>query len=151
MTSFVPQAMHKASWVPLKGTMSAQKALQGSKSRDEGVAGRNRKDQYFSDKGSLICPPSKSMILHKKGSRKNWVSGQTCLVGSDDHDVDLKATHRLHHLLKKLRQQHFRGRPRKTHFQVRITNPISRQAKGFPGGNAEHFDTPYTGKQAVYS
>ena len=30
---------------------------------DKGVAERNRRETYFSDDGSLICPPGKSIIF----------------------------------------------------------------------------------------
>ena len=33
---------------------------------DEGVAGRKGREKYFSDKGSLICPPGKSMMFYTK-------------------------------------------------------------------------------------
>ena len=49
--------------------MSAQKALRGVRDGDEGVAGRNGGEQCFPDKGSLICPPGKS-IFHKKETEK---------------------------------------------------------------------------------
>ena len=38
---------------------------------DEGVVRRNGREQCFSDKGSLICPPGKSMSFHKKETEKN--------------------------------------------------------------------------------
>ena len=37
---------------------------------DEAVAGRNRRDQYFPNKGSLICLPGKSMIFYRSGPLK---------------------------------------------------------------------------------
>ena len=36
----------------------------------EGVAGRNGREWCFLDEGSLICPPGKSMIFHKKKKQK---------------------------------------------------------------------------------
>ena len=63
-------------------TVSLYLCSSGSNARDgdEGVAGRNGRDQCFPDEGSLICPPGKSMSFHKKETEKNWVSGQTCLL-----------------------------------------------------------------------
>ena len=43
--SVVPEAMHEASWGPLKGTVSAQKALRGSENETrELLGGRNRRE-----------------------------------------------------------------------------------------------------------
>ena len=39
-------------------------------SGDEGVARRNGSEKSFPNKGSLICPPGKSMILYKKETEK---------------------------------------------------------------------------------
>ena len=61
-TSVVLEAMHEASWGPLEGAVSAQKALQGSESLQDGdkeVPGRNEREKYFPDEGSMICPPGK--------------------------------------------------------------------------------------------
>ena len=38
--------------------------------RDEGVAGRNGREKYFPEEGSLICFPGKSMIFYKKKTEK---------------------------------------------------------------------------------
>ena len=55
----VPKAMHEASWRPLKGPVSAQKALSRVWDGDKGVAGRNGREKCYPDEGSLICPPDK--------------------------------------------------------------------------------------------
>ena len=34
---------------------------------DEGVAGRNGREKYFPDEGSLICLPGKSIIFYLSG------------------------------------------------------------------------------------
>ena len=52
--SIVPDTKHEASRGPLKGTVSPQKALQGSVT-EMVIAGWNWREKYFSDKGSLIC------------------------------------------------------------------------------------------------
>ena len=39
---------------------------------------RWRRGSCFPNKGSLFCPPGKSMIFHIKETEKCWVSGQTC-------------------------------------------------------------------------
>ena len=49
----------------MKGTVSVQKALQGSKMEMKELMG-GTKEKYSPDKGSLVCPPSKSMIFYKK-------------------------------------------------------------------------------------
>ena len=49
--------MHKASQGPLKGAVSAQKAIQGSELEMVGVSWRNGREKRFPDEGSLICPP----------------------------------------------------------------------------------------------
>ena len=76
---------------PLKGAVSAQKALLGLglgkglfeltqrpsrvQDRDKEAAGRNGRGQCFPSKGSLICPPGKPIIFSQKGNRKNsWDS-----------------------------------------------------------------------------
>ena len=38
---------------------------------DEEVAGRNGREYCSPNEGSLICPPGKSMIFHKKETEKN--------------------------------------------------------------------------------
>ena len=67
--SVVPEATHEASRGPEKGTVSAQKALQGSETETRELLGGTE---------SLICPTCKSMIFfYKKETENNWVSGQT--------------------------------------------------------------------------
>ena len=60
-SSVAPEATHKASPGPLKGTVSTQKALRGFDTETRELRGVN---YYFL----------------QKGNRKNWVSGQTCTV-----------------------------------------------------------------------
>ena len=60
--------MHEASRGPLKGVVSAQKALQGSETETRELLGGTEENP---DEGSLICPPGKSMIFHKKETEKN--------------------------------------------------------------------------------
>ena len=47
------------------GAVSAQKALQGSETETK-LGGTEEKSTYFTDKGSFICPPVKSIILFTK-------------------------------------------------------------------------------------
>ncbi len=41
----------------MKGTVLAQKALQGSETETRELLGRNGREKYFPDEGSVICPP----------------------------------------------------------------------------------------------
>ena len=60
--------MFEARWGPLKGAVSAQKALQGLGDRDEGVAGRNGREYCFPNvELSLICHLSKFMNFYLNG------------------------------------------------------------------------------------
>ena len=65
-----PKAMHEASWGPEKGTVSAQKALQGSETETRDLQGKLQ-TTMFPDEESLICPSGKSMIFLKKETVKN--------------------------------------------------------------------------------
>ena len=49
--------------MPLKGAVSAQKALQGSETESRELLGGKKETL---NKGSLICPLGTPMILHKK-------------------------------------------------------------------------------------
>ena len=61
-------------WGPLKGQMSAQKALQSVKDQDEGVVGTSEREQYLPrDKVSLLCPPGKINYIDKKQTEGKWV------------------------------------------------------------------------------
>ena len=62
--------MHEASKGPLKGAVSALKALQGSETETRELLG-GTEENSFPDEGSLICPPGKSMSFHKKETEKN--------------------------------------------------------------------------------
>ena len=57
--------MDEASRGPLKGAVSAQKALQGSETETRDLQGATEENSFFLIRGSLICPPGKSMIFHK--------------------------------------------------------------------------------------
>ena len=59
-----PEAMHKVSRGPF--AMSAQKALQGSETETRELQGGTTENCVSLKKGSLICPPGKSMILFTK-------------------------------------------------------------------------------------
>ena len=50
--------------------MSALKALQGSETETRELLG-GTEENSVPTKGSLICPPSKSMIFHKEETEKN--------------------------------------------------------------------------------
>ena len=50
--------------------MSAQKALQGSDTETRELLGGTTENSVSPDKGSLICPPDKSMIFYKKETDK---------------------------------------------------------------------------------
>ena len=69
--SAVPEVtMHNDSSFPLKSAVSAQRALQGSKTETRELLGGTGEKE--------ICPPGKSMIFHKKETENNWVSCETC-------------------------------------------------------------------------
>ena len=58
--------MHEASRGPLKGTVSAQKALQGSQTETRELQGGTEENSV----STMSCPPGKSMIFHKKETEK---------------------------------------------------------------------------------
>ena len=61
-------------WGPLKGQMSAQKALQSVKDQDEGVVGTSEREQYLPrERGSLIRPAGKINYIDKKQTEGKWV------------------------------------------------------------------------------
>ena len=53
--SVVPEATRKAR--AREGRRVSSKGPSGVQDGDEGVAGRNGREKYFPDEGSLICPP----------------------------------------------------------------------------------------------
>ena len=55
----------------MKGTVSAKKALQGSKREARELKEGTEENNVLTDEGSLICPPGKSVIFEKKANRKN--------------------------------------------------------------------------------
>ena len=55
--------------------MLAQKSPERILDQDEGVAGRNRKEQYPPIEGSLICPQGNVTKFLQKANRNNCVSG----------------------------------------------------------------------------
>ena len=61
--SVVPEATHEASREPETETRE--------------LLGGTEENIVFPIRGSLICPPGKSMTFHKKETEKNRVSGQT--------------------------------------------------------------------------
>ena len=62
--SVVPEAVHQARRGPLKGTVSALKSPSRVQVGDEGVAGRNGGEKYFTDM------EGKLMIFHIEGTEK---------------------------------------------------------------------------------
>ena len=54
----------------LEGRSVSSKSPSRVQDGDKGVAKRNEREKCFPDEGSLICPPGKSMILHKKETEK---------------------------------------------------------------------------------
>ena len=69
---------HRSKIGPLKGVDSAERALQGSDTKRRELLGETKENSILPNKGSLICPPGKSMIpCKKKQQNKNWVSCQT--------------------------------------------------------------------------
>ena len=54
----------------LESAMSAQKALQGFETETRELLGGTTENSVSPDKGSLICPPGKSMIVYKKEKEK---------------------------------------------------------------------------------
>ena len=54
----------------LEGRRVSSKKPSRVQDGDEGVAGRNYREERFSDEESLICPPGKSMIFYKKKTEK---------------------------------------------------------------------------------
>ena len=67
--SVVLEATQEASRGPLKGTVSAQKAPQGSEAETRELLEGTEEEKYFFDEGS--------MTFCEKGAEKNRVSGQT--------------------------------------------------------------------------
>ena len=61
--------MHEASQGPLKGTVSAQKALQGSESETRELQGGTEENTVSAM--ILTCPPGKSMILYQEKTENN--------------------------------------------------------------------------------
>ena len=61
----------------LEGHCASSKSPSRVRDGDEGVAGRNGREYCFPDEGSLICPPGKSMIFHKKETEKNEFVART--------------------------------------------------------------------------
>ena len=63
---------YKVSQRALEGYCVSLKISWRFRDGDEGVAGRNRREKHFPDKGSIICLPIlfKSMILNKKGGNE---------------------------------------------------------------------------------
>ena len=55
----------------LKGAVSAQKALRGSEAETRELLGGTEENSASPMRGSLICPPGKSMIVHKKETEKS--------------------------------------------------------------------------------
>ena len=53
--SVVLEVMHEASPEPLKGAVSAQRALQGSETEARELLGGTKKNSVHPEKGSLIC------------------------------------------------------------------------------------------------
>ena len=54
----------------LKWRFSSSESPSRVRDGDKGVAGRNGREKCFTVKGSLICPPGKSMIFHKEETEK---------------------------------------------------------------------------------
>ena len=63
------QTVAEASRGPLKGTVSAQKALQRSETETRELQGGTEENSVSPMRGSLICPPGKSMIFLQKRNR----------------------------------------------------------------------------------
>ena len=63
--SVVLEVTHKASRGPLKGAVSARKALQGSeRDGNEGVSGRKGREQYkIPHERALLCPTDKCVFF----------------------------------------------------------------------------------------
>ena len=58
-------------WGHLKDAVSAQEALQGSKTETRALLGGMKENNIFPNEGSLICPLGKTKIFYKKQTEKN--------------------------------------------------------------------------------
>ena len=53
--------MFISEWRALEGRRVSSKSPSRVRDGDEGVAGRNKREQRFPNEGSLICPPGNAM------------------------------------------------------------------------------------------
>ena len=94
MSLFGLEATHESIRGPLKGTVSAQKDLQGSETETKELLGGTGERNIIHKEGTLICPSCKSMIFYKKETEKRLVAwpetthrntktGLKSLVGGD--------------------------------------------------------------------
>ena len=44
--------------------------------KDNGIAGRNRREKYFPNKGSLICPQAIQHFFYRKGTERNELAAR---------------------------------------------------------------------------
>ena len=68
---------HRSKIGPLKGVVSAERALQGSDTKRRELLGETKENSILPNKGSLICPPANQWFYARKQQNKNWVSCQT--------------------------------------------------------------------------
>ena len=66
------EATHKARFKALEGHCVSSKSPSNVQNSDEVVAGREEREKYFLDEGSLIHPPGKSMIFYKRKKLSWW-------------------------------------------------------------------------------
>ena len=66
-----PEATHEVSGGPLKGTVSAQKALQGSENKTRELLIGTKENNILPYEGSLICPSKQiNDFFYKKQTAK---------------------------------------------------------------------------------
>ena len=61
-------------WGPIKGAISAQKALQVSETKTTDLLGGTTENNKYRDEGSLICSPGKPKFKKKKSAKKRKLS-----------------------------------------------------------------------------
>ena len=68
--SVVPEAIHKASWWPLKGVVSAEKALQGSKTKTRELLGGMEENSVSSMRGHWFALQANQLFFTEEETEK---------------------------------------------------------------------------------
>ena len=100
--SVVAKQCRGRGWRLFKGAESAQKALQGSETETRDVL-EEQKRKVFPDKGSVICPPGKSMIFYLSVPPSILLPS---LLLEQQRNCRGKNTHASHFLTQCLMSQH---------------------------------------------